>query len=192
MSATETGTETIDPHYTGEWGWHKIHKISPKEFLKGTPFPKKTDICVKCHSEDTYEIFNPHIQLNENGDVIKEKCVYCHIKKPDEIRANYQDVKFVLSLRLLCPGCHYFRRSHPANANHLLKPSAETLAMMKEVRQEFGIILPLDNNGEVVCITCHNPHEKGVIPAERFGARGASEEFRHRLPGKMCLACHEK
>lgn len=190
MSVTETVVDTIDIHYTGKWGWHKIHKISLKGFLKEAPF-RRTDICLECHDENKYKIFDPHKQLNENGDIIGEKCLYCHIEKPDEIRATYQDVKLIGNPEMLCQGCHS-GRSHPADANHLLKPSVETLAIMKDVENQFGIILPLNYDGKIICATCHNPHETGLIPAERAEAKGAREEFRHRLPDKICLACHQK
>jgi hypothetical protein len=48
---------------------------------------------------------------------------------------------------------------------------------------------------EISCMTCHNPHEAGVIPAGSPQARGAEGDLarnhRLRLPAEdICLACH--
>jgi len=59
------------------------------------------------------------------------------------------------------------------------------------MEEKFGIILPLDADGKMTCVTCHNPHQKGVIPPERAAAKGADSKFRHRLPDKMCTECHQ-
>ncbi len=162
-----------------------------RRFLRGAPYGKRTGICFRCHDEKKYKMLDPHTQLNANGDIIVEKCLYCHVEKPDERQAPYKDVKLIGNLEMLCQRCHA-ERKHPASANHLRKPSAGTLAIMKEGEKKFSIILPLDSDEKVTCATCHNPHEKGVIPDKMAGAKGASEKFRHRLPGKMCMACHKK
>ncbi len=162
-----------------------------RRFLRGAPYGKRTGICFRCHDEKKYKMLDPHNQLNDNGDIIVEKCLYCHVEKPDEKRATFKDVKLIGNLETLCQRCHA-ERKHPASSNHLRKPSDKTLAIMKEGEKKFTIILPLDYDGKVTCATCHNPHEKGVIPDKRAGAKGASEKYRHRLPGKMCMACHKK
>ncbi len=162
-----------------------------KRFLRGAPYPRRTELCFKCHDEKKYKMLDPHNQLAENGDIIVEKCLYCHVEKPDEKTATYEDVKLIGNLEILCQRCHG-ERNHPSNANHLRKPSEMTLAIMKEGEKKYNIVLPLDSDGRIGCPTCHNPHEKGVIPVERIGAKGASERFRHRLPGQICMACHQK
>ncbi len=192
MPTTMAVTHTTDIHfYFLGGGWHVVHKRAPERFLREA-LPRRTDICFKCHEKDEYRIFDPHNQLNENGDIIAEKCLYCHIEKPDEINATYQDVKFIANPGLLCQRCHGEQRNHPANAPHLLIPSVKILTLMKEGEQLFGIIFSLDKDGKIICSTCHNPHEKGVIPAGRFEAKGAGREFKHRVPDKMCIVCHEK
>jgi cytochrome c peroxidase len=61
---------------------------------------------------------------------------------------------------------------------------------MKQMQAEFKIVLPLDQDGKVICVTCHNPHQKGLIPDQRAGATGAGAIHRHRLAGNMCIKCH--
>ena len=162
-----------------------------KRFLRGAPYAHRTDLCFYCHDEKKYKMLDPHNQLNPNGDIIVQKCLYCHVEKPDEKHATYQDVKLVGNLQMLCQRCHG-ERSHPAGKDHLRKPSEITLTVMKEGEERFNVVFPLDYDGKVTCATCHNPHERGVIPFERAGAKGAGERFRHRLPGSICMACHQK
>ena len=161
-----------------------------KNSLRGRPYPVKSDFCYKCHNKAAYKKLDAHKQLNAKGKIIVERCLYCHPDKPDESREHYKDVKFIGDLGMLCQRCHVIRGNHAGNFNHSVRPSADTLARMQEVEKAYGIILPLDENGRLTCITCHNPHDKGVIRAESPAARGAGSKYRHRLPGKLCIECH--
>jgi hypothetical protein len=172
-------------------------------FLRGAPFARRTDLCFKCHDEKKYKMLDPHNQIDEDGKIVDEKCLYCHKEKPDVKRATFKEaegihgsvVKLIGDLEVLCYRCHYKQSTlHPINANHLRKPSDITLEIMKESEKKLGIILPLNYEGEITCATCHNPHERGVIPTEKASAGGASEKFRLRLPGltgEICVACHK-
>lgn len=162
-----------------------------KTSLRGAPFSKRTDFCFKCHNKRDYVMLDAHKQLDDKNKIVKEICLYCHAEMPDEKNASYQEVKLIGSLEVICQRCHAIKGNHSGNFNHLIKPSDKGLARMKEMEKKFDIILPLDENGKMTCITCHNPHQKGVIPAERAGAKGADSKFRHRLPGKLCLECHQ-
>jgi len=48
-------------------------------FLRGGPYKKRVDACLLCHSEDKYRAVNPHIQIDPNGKLMKNKCLYCHV-----------------------------------------------------------------------------------------------------------------
>jgi hypothetical protein len=213
--------EDINPPYEGKWGWHKAHKRAVRSFQKRTPVQKK-DVCSRCHISEGYKIFDPHTQLNANGEIIKEKCLYCHPEKPDEQTATYnskrENIKFKRHLKVLCLGCHIkqYDISHPVNANHMLEPKPEMYELMRASEKRFDIRLPLNYEGKIMCATCHNPHEKGVIPEGNTAAKGAGEKFRVRLIDKaedpesekeiqrslirlygnttssrLCLTCHE-
>ena len=129
--------------------------------------------------------------INENGEVLTESCLYCHAETPDVQKESFKDIKLIGKLAVICQRCHVIAGNHSGNFNHLVKPSAKGLAKMKHMEAKFGIILPLDEDGKMTCITCHNPHQRGVIPAERAGAKGADSKFKHRLPGKLCIECHQ-
>ncbi len=174
-----------------------------KFFLRSAPYARRTDFCFRCHDEAKYKRLDPHTQIDESGEVVVEKCLYCHVEKPDEKHATFKKaegihgsvVKLIGDLEVLCYRCHYKQSTlHPINANHLRKPDDKISEAMKESEKQYGIILPLNYKGEITCATCHNPHERGIIPADRASSKGASEKFRLRLPGKtgeICLACHK-
>jgi hypothetical protein len=173
-----------------------------RAFLRVNPLSSRTAICYQCHNEAKYKMMDPHNQLDKDGEIVKEKCLYCHKWVPDVNKAIPVYVKgigeFVASigeLDVLCYRCHYKQiQLHPINANHLKKPPARILRNMRRSERKLGIILPLDAQGKVTCVTCHNPHERGVIPANKTGAKGASEVGRLRVSkigDKICLACHQ-
>jgi hypothetical protein len=178
-------------------------KKSNPFFLRGAPYARRTDLCFKCHDETKYQKLDPHNQIDERGNIIDVKCLYCHEEKPDVQRATFKKVKgthgtvvkLIGNLEVLCYRCHFKQQTlHPINANHLRKPSEKTLGIMRQSEKNLGVILPLNYEGKITCATCHNPHERGVIPAEKASAEGASEKFRLRLPGltgEICTACHK-
>ena len=160
-------------------------------FLRGAPYRKKINFCFKCHNKANFMKQNPHNQLSDKGDIVESKCLYCHTEKPDEKTESYEQVKLIGNLKMLCVGCHSIAAKQSLHTRHLRSPSAEVLASMKQMEAELGIILPLNEDGKITCVTCHNPHEKGVISTERVGGKGAGEIHRHRLSGNMCIKCHQ-
>jgi hypothetical protein len=171
--------------------WQCRQRRVDKNSLRGRPFPRKSDFCYQCHDKASYKMLDIHSQLNAAGEIMVETCLYCHTAKPDENRARYENVEFIGNLEMMCQRCHQIRGNHAGNFNHLVKPSAQALARMQTMEKKFGIILPLDKNGQLTCITCHNPHGKGVIRAESPAAKGAGSKHRQRLPGRLCIECHQ-
>jgi len=174
-----------------------------KAFLRGAPYLSRTGLCVRCHQKGNYRMFDPHNQLDKNGHIVPEKCLYCHTEVPDVSRGTFntsgihdQNVGLIGDLEVLCHRCHFKQSTlHPINAEHFRVPSSKIRNAMKETEARLGVLLPLDYSGKVSCPTCHNPHERHVIPANRPAARGADEKYRLRVPGQagqMCLACHRK
>lgn len=166
-----------------------------RQFLRGAPYVSRTTLCFRCHDEKKYTMLDPHNQLTETGSIIIDKCLYCHVEKPDEKTATFREVKLIGQLEVLCFRCHFKQsRLHPINANHLVKPSDKIVENMKDSELKFGIILPLNYDGKITCPTCHNPHERGVIPRDKASAKGASEKYRLRLSEanlQICVACHK-
>jgi len=158
--------------------------------LRGAPYPDRTAFCFRCHDEQQYARLNPHRQLDEAGKIVIPKCLFCHTQKPDETHATFSSIKLIGGLEMLCQGCHNISDQHPAGKPHLVRPTLEYQVRMRELERQYGIVLPLDENGKLTCITCHNPHETGVIPKALAGSKGAGEKLRHRLPKVFCAECH--
>jgi uncharacterized Zn finger protein (UPF0148 family) len=171
------------------------YKVMNRRFLRGAPYVSRTTLCFRCHDEKKYTMLDPHNQLTESGAIVVDKCLYCHVEKPDERIATFEQVKLIGNLEVLCFRCHFKQsQMHPINANHLVTPPPAIVNYMKETEKKFGIILPLNYDGKITCPTCHNPHERGVIPRDRASAKGASEKYRLRLSEvnmQIFVACHK-
>lgn len=180
---------------------YKEKGLNPN-FFRGGPYRSRTEICYKCHDEKKYQRINAHDQINNKGQLQKDKCLICHIKNQDMATANIiADVEYNLkdNLSRLCWGCHPWK-PHPGGSfsffsggfpNHLVKPSEDILRRMREKQEEHDILLPLEpGTGKVYCATCHNPHERGVIKLEA-AAKGADEKKRLRMQD-ICQNCHDK
>lgn len=160
--------------------------------LREAPYPRKTDFCYRCHDRKKYPLLNAHHQVRADGTHDTTMCLYCHAKKPDEQIATYQDVTFIGHMGALCRRCHAVEGKHPGDFDHMaVAPSAKALKHMAVMEKTYDIILPLARDGKMTCVTCHNPHEKGVIAADKPSAKGAGSKFRERLPGKLCVTCHQ-
>lgn len=167
-------------------------RLFDRNSLRGAPYPRRMDFCYKCHVMENYEKINPHHQKNENGEIVIETCLICHDEKPDEKHATFKDVRFIGDIEVMCRRCHHIAGNHSGNADHMgILPSADGLKRIKIMEEKYNVRLPLDENGKMTCITCHNPHEKGVIPDVNPGASGADSKYRHRLPVNLCKECHQ-
>ena len=162
------------------------------DFLWGAPYKKTTDFCFRCHKIEDYKKTNPHEQLDKEGNIIEERCLYCHQTLPDPYTVSgIENVGFRTETSTFCVACHGEKETlHPANANHMLAPSQDMLTAIEASENKHGVILPL-LNGEVFCGTCHNPHEKGVIKREE-AAKGSDAEYQIRLDWSydLCITCH--
>lgn len=164
-----------------------------KSTLRGAPFQNRWEFCFKCHNQRDYEAFDPHKQVDQKGDIVHATCFYCHSEPPAQFDSRSQALKFIGEFGLLCQRCHMIKGNHSGNVEHYGKvPKAKTLRRMKRMESTHRVILPLDQKGRVTCVTCHNPHARGVIDATRPAAKGTDVKSRHRLSGNMCVICHDK
>ena len=182
---------------------HKEKGLNPM-FFRGGPYDSRTGLCYLCHDEKKYQRVNAHDQINDKGELMKDKCLLCHTVNQDMSTANIiEDVEYNLrgNLSRLCWGCHLWK-PHPGGSftffsgkggtpNHLVKPSKSIRERMQKKQTENDIIFPLEpGTGKVFCGTCHNPHEKGVIKV-RQAAKGADSKNRLRMQ-EICINCHDK
>ena len=160
-------------------------------FLRGN-VKSRTPFCFLCHLEETYKRLNPHEQLDDQGEVREETCLFCHATIPDIHYLGPEKVSFIVQdPDAYCIGCHHgFAKNHPAGINHMTVPSDKIMAALNTSIQRIGVELPL-YKGRIVCATCHNPHQTGVIKFSS-AATGTKRENKLRLmPGRMqCIGCH--
>jgi hypothetical protein len=167
-------------------------RLFERNSLRGAPYPRRTDFCYNCHVKEDYGQTDPHQQLDKNDEILIGTCLICHKEKPDEKHATFKEVTFIGNIETMCRRCHHIAGNHSGNIDHMgLIPSPAGLKKIKIVEVKYNVRLPLDENGKMTCITCHNPHAKGVIPESSPGARGAGSRHRHRLPENLCQECHQ-
>lgn len=138
-----------------------------KNFFREGPYEKLTDFCYRCHDTKQYQRDNIHKMLGEDGKIIKNTCLYCH----EEVLDPEQDIKpGELKLRLppqnICYGCHLYT-PHLNALGHQQQADDDMKKRIKKYEQEHKIILPLSDDGKVMCITCHSSHQLDVISREK-------------------------
>jgi len=157
---------------------HRLHRPTGPHVLRGFAegvARELKDFCVACHGETLARI-NPH-----GAAADKDRCKFCH--------ASAEAKNIVAGLRpqakaaaeKLCDFCHDMRaRNHPRNIDPMLA---------------LPRTLPRGADGEVTCITCHDPHGSATVThhiREEYAAhfeRGM-EEDPHVNERSACPACH--
>lgn len=173
--------------------------------------------CFRCHAPESYRPFNPHDQL-EAGKPKTDTCLWCHADVPPVGSQPRESASYELRApgAALCRNCHVVAQSHPVAGHMSAAPSADMLQYMSayEMKAKMRLPLaqlleiaraakrmprsiPLDADGRVTCYSCHNPHEKDLLPEGNPRAVGADSKqatnHRLRIPqGSVCVACHQK
>jgi hypothetical protein len=156
-------------------------------FLRGGPYSAVEDFCVRCHEGRSVANLNPHDQVDDEGNLREKQCLYCHSTEPEEgFELTAKD--FTDDLKSLCSSCHPVG-PHPSG-EHMRELPANMLETLKAYEEERLVVLPLEGGTWVTCITCHNPHERGVLRGP--AGIGADEEHRLRLAtyNEQCTPCH--
>lgn len=145
--------------------------VEAPDFLNLGPYRDLTDFCYLCHEEEGHARYNLHLMLNENGEIEEKGCVYCHTEVPDPSKTYEADeLVFHLAREKLCYGCH-LKTPHLNALNHQVEPSDEIRDVMRRAEDKHGVVLPLGEQGQVICITCHSPHQYGVIDPDTAAGR---------------------
>ncbi len=151
-------------------------------------------------------LINPHEQINDEGEILWDKCLICHRNVPDmEKERSIKDVKlrFEKDMKDMCYRCHTVIR-HPGAEDttaaligrvaplHVVEPPIKIYLNIRLSLKEMQGILPLNpDNGKITCPTCHNPHERGVLVGKANW--GADSDRRLRTEGlDICQYCHRK
>jgi len=183
---------------TKRFAWRRVN---PSFLLEG-PYRSRTGICYNCHDRLAYQRLNPHDQITEQGTLVKEKCLICHVGVPEELehgRVISGELHENSDRTALCLNCHVWI-PHPGGdlpfldrggPNHLVVPPVAILDRMNLMQAKNGLILPREpGTGRIYCGTCHNVHERGVIKNSR-DSKGADQRFRLRAKS-ICVNCHKR
>ena len=155
-------------------------------FLRGGPYRSRIEVCLLCHVKDQYKKDNPHDQIAENGDIREDRCLFCHAVETDEKGEKKIGFKFKAPFRLYCIGCHPVEvRRHPFGAHHAgryIESIWAGISMEQRTKishnQSFKIT-PVSLSGQVMCTSCHNPHDNRPGPKLRISDVNTS-----------CRQCH--
>ena len=184
-----------------------MSRTNPK-FLTGGPYAQRYDICYKCHDSSKYKAMNSHEQIDENGNLMLNKCRLCHLVKDEGpvkkgIRRDLSKYPLLIKLEfdrsLLCLRCHK-KIDHPTSAfkftsineyRHLIKITEKKKARLDLMEKKTGVVLPLEPvTDRINCATCHQPHQPGVFET---GAQKEESLAPKRLRvSKICVQCHDK
>ncbi len=157
--------------------------------LRGAPYKKLTDFCFKCHEEKAWGKLNAHDQMASGGIILRKACVFCHVDVPDTSSAPPSKPEdFQGSLTDICLQCHQ-NTPHP-EVDHLVSLKSGMAENLDSFAKRRDVLLPLDFDRSITCVTCHNPHEKGLVKGP--AAVGADERARLRLTtfNEICTPCH--
>lgn len=177
--------------------WRMLPEVKTKREMVDY-FAKHPDFsCHSCHnvmclrsSRRELQFRNPHIQLDTEGKIIEKACLFCHTTVADYKHPTRTNAHMRYDLTYLCSVCHMM--SSQKRGLGFGKSMTEAMIRKKEeFEKEHDVSLPLGPNNTVICASCHNPHQLGVM----LGKNGyASLSNRHRLlledTWLMCTACH--
>jgi hypothetical protein len=161
--------------------------------LRGGPYAERRKVCFDCHTQELLVKINPHKMLDEegkrssvNGQLV---CLLCHSLKPDLAKDSADTVLFNADIAFLCWRCHPQMHGDVIEKHFLVAPSDDFLATMKKAVAGGKFNLPLVPRKRITCTTCHNPHQRGVIP---LGPAAAGADSLHRLrDANVCAGCHK-
>lgn len=105
---------------------------------------------------------------NPHGRTDRKACILCHVSPPAEGETRRDaNLKFGGDVVALCSSCHEgYRHMHPVK-----------IAVAPDLKSPED--LPLDKDGKITCITCHDPME------------GTGVHRRKKVVGRaLCLNCH--
>ncbi len=141
---------------------------STADFLVGGRYQRLTSFCYRCHDEKKTQRENIHVMLDKQGEIKKENCTFCHEEVPDrEKKLKLTELKLRLPIEKVCYGCH-LKDPHFNAVEHQVEPAQkEMLERIEKHSKELNIFIPLSDKQEVMCVSCHTPHQYGVIDPEK-------------------------
>lgn len=145
-------------------------------FLRAGPYINLQYFCQNCHQTDDYLARNIHQMRNRKGEIKEDSCLYCHNKKPEQdsdkriLLPELQQAKLRLAKEVICFGCH-LKVPHLNALEHQVDVDKDMQKHIKSVEDSKQISLPLGDKKQVICISCHSPHQRGVLTSDSANSR---------------------
>jgi hypothetical protein len=189
--------------------------------LRGYTGGPLADFCAKCHvASPAHKPFNPHIMLDDKGQVNLRNCLLCHKETSDVIQRKTRTGKADLLADPinLCARCHtrHVDVFEPGHIGHAVPPEFKAYMLAREqcglgptlTSQDIAPYLsttqepqrfPIGPDNRLVCSTCHNPHQAGLFPPDSPLSWGGMKVHVPNRPPEMrgwgkdsCSGCHNK
>ena len=188
-SAFLRGGAPYNTYLTFEWVRSEATDVRYKQNRYG--------ICLFCHKSGAVLQWSPHKnQVETNGQINEELCLYCHSDVPDRAAVEAKDWKLNDPLQYYCVGCHMGKtRFHPIRVTHYgCEPPEKIKNQIKYSERRLGVIVPYGQDAtginRLTCPSCHTAHQQGVLK-NQITMKGADSNKRLRVEGfGMCLTCH--
>ena len=131
-------------------------------FLRGTQ--SGFMFCFSCHSEKTYEAYNPHDPKHLSKSAERtNNCLFCHqAELPVESRRGLAFASLKGTPNDLCTACH-IEEPHFGIPAHLQAQGQKAYAWMAEAAKQAGPRLPMGEGNVCLCVSCHDPHMPGLL-----------------------------
>lgn len=159
----------------------KEYDQQANDFLRDQGQKALGEFCYRCHQKEENQAQNIHIMLDKQGKAIKENCSFCH-KEPLQAEdfyspqsqsriGNLQQIDDSLRLppETLCIGCH-LRTPHLNAQLHLVNLDSDMINKIRNYEVRHNLRLPLNQKNSITCVTCHTPHQQGVLHASNPSA----------------------
>ena len=166
-----------DKQYIADTKHNLIHSAPQEKNLEGK-IVAETGICSACHL-----VHKPARKINGKGDITTQLCLSCHSK------GNIAEKTFPAEY------------THPLNVKPFEKDKDIVALLFNLDVKRKELTLPLfnkfgvrDEDGEIKCITCHDPHRwrpdstKGEISKDVKGDNTTS--FLRKASPEICRECH--
>lgn len=164
---------------------------SNRSFLRGGPYRQELDFCYNCHERQNYEKINPHQQLSEDGSINSAVCLNCHVRQPSADDHPTIAAEMQTEMKMTCNKCHALHTHEENHYGRNLKTSkTATLKQYDATQAQYGITLPLSQNDEIQCHTCHYIHGSLGIDAVIYEGSDENQYFLRLPKERLCYACH--
>lgn len=159
--------------------YDNIDKNAP-QFLRLQDNQKIEALCMNCHDAKAHERLNIHVMVNQNGTIKEDTCLFCHreVNTQRETKRELMNANLRLPAEKVCVGCH-LKTPHLNAIEHTDSVLSENshssaknmVAQIKQLEAKGIARLPLSEDNKILCITCHSPHEAGVLDEHNLSAK---------------------